>query len=43
MVAKILTEFPGAQFALVGGSYLGLVDDDDGCWACGYYQKCVLF
>jgi hypothetical protein len=43
MVAEILTEFPGAQFALVGGSYLGPVGDDDGCRVCGYYRKRVSF
>ncbi|KAF5859797.1 hypothetical protein ETB97_002406 [Aspergillus alliaceus] len=44
IVQQILINFPSAQFQISHGDDLGPISDDqNGCLACGYYRKKVVF
>lgn len=44
IVQQTLVDFPSAQFQISHGDDLGPISDDrDGCLACGYYRKKVVF
>lgn len=43
LLKRVFNEFPGGQFQTAHGHPLGPLDEDDGCYQCGYYRKKVSF
>ena len=43
VLKRVIEEFPGGQFQTARGHSLGLLEEDDGCYECGYYRKKVAF
>ncbi|KAJ5369970.1 uncharacterized protein N7496_006062 [Penicillium cataractarum] len=41
VIRQLIEELPGARFQVAQGIDLGPIDEDHGCYECGYYRKKV--